>query len=99
MSDVRVKTISAQALGLDVNTSVGLTSNGSVHPTTEVSASGEVTVINFFTRSGEKLPRSYYEKLLESEHFVLQGLDGEPRILMEARFAEIRRYLELTAGK
>lgn len=93
---VKVRTVSAESLGLDINTSVGLSSNGSVHPTTNVSANGDVTIVNFFTRSGEKLPRSYYEKLLESEKFVLEGLAGEARILMEARFAEIRKYLELT---
>lgn len=97
--EFRIRSVSAESLGLDINTSVGLSSNGSVHPTTAKNEQGETIIVNFFTRSGEQLPRSYFELLVKNEESVLDGLSGEARILMEARMAEIKKYLEITARK
>lgn len=94
--EIRVRYVSAEGLGLDVNTSVGLGKNGSVHPVATIDDEGNTVVVNFFTKSGEALPRSYYELLVKNEEQVLSGLSGEARILMAARMAEIKKYLELT---
>lgn len=95
-SDLKIRSVSAESLGIDVNTSVGLSSNGTVHPVPTTTEDGDPMIINFFTKSGEKLPRTYYELLVKNENLVLDGLSGEAKILMEARIAEIKKYLELT---
>lgn len=98
-SDLKIRSVSAESLGLDVNTAVGLSSNGTVHPVPAVASNGDPIIVNFFTQSGEKLPRSYYELLVKNENLVLDGLSGDAKILIESRIAEIKKYLELTASK
>jgi hypothetical protein len=91
-----VRQVSAKDYNVDVNTAVGLSSNGTVHPIPVANKSGEIQSVAFYTESGEKLPRGYYELMAENENLVLEGLKGETLIRMKARMAEIKKYLELT---
>jgi len=93
---ISVRQVSANDYNVDVNTAVGLSSNGTVHPIPVANKTGEIQSVAFFTESGQELPRGYYELMVQNEDLVLEGLKGETLIRMKARMAEVKKYLELT---
>jgi len=94
--EIKIRYVSADEIGLDVNTAVGLSSNGGVHPIPTENKDGSIDIVNFYTESGQHLPRSYYETMIKNKKLVVAGLKGEQLIKMTARLAEIETYLKLT---
>ncbi len=93
---IEIRRVKADAMNKDSNTTVGLTANGSVHPVPTKSKDGKVKNVPFFTNPGEKLPRQYYEMLIENADLAIDGLEGEQLIRAKARIEEIRTYLKLS---
>ena len=94
--DIEIRRVSASEFNLDVNTAAGLAANGTVHPVESKTDDGNTVLVAFYTDSGQRLPRSYYELLVKNEDLALKGLKGDVYARMKARMAEIRTYLSLT---